>query len=60
MIGETGVLLTAHKKSMINGLRVRVLRESGDSDIEVIVLKSHRHYSRHDVLVVSRQWFFPD
>lgn len=55
-----GTLKSRYKRSLINGLRVRVLRGVCQGWIEVIVLNNYRHYSRHDVLVVDCEWFYPD
>ncbi len=60
MVGKSGVLYSSIKKSLITGVRVRVLREVNYDLIEIIVLSSYKHYSRHDVMIVDANWFIPD
>lgn len=60
MVDQSGVLCSSIKKSMINGVRVRILRIVPLDLIEVIVLSSYKHYSKNDVMIVDANWFISD
>lgn len=57
-----GTVQSNKKKSLINGIRVRVLRTcKHNSDwLEVIVLTSYKQYSRNDILIIPSRWFVKD
>lgn len=57
-----GTVQSNKKKSLINGLRVRVLGICNHNSgwLEVIVLMTYRQYSKNDVIVIRGDWFFPD